>query len=226
MKLDTYCDFVHYVNTTGFMPMSESFPVDIPSLGQMTNREQWHTSDRDTDPWQWKDRAPAERALAFGCILGGYKGFISRELYPVFYALMRPKGTLEEMYDDGKISRLTLDVYALFETNSELASYEIREVLKLGKSVSTAKIDRSVTDLQAMFMLTVCGNKRKTTYDGREYGWAANLYARAEDWHADWLEGEMPSVEEAREQITAAVKQINNSADELTLFQTLKKRAK
>jgi len=62
------------------MALSNILP-DFPSLIKETPKEIWHTGDPDTDPWCWKDRAAEEKQIAFGCILGGHKGFVSSRLY-------------------------------------------------------------------------------------------------------------------------------------------------
>lgn len=58
--------------------------------------ENWHTGDPDTDPWCWKDKVAEEKQIAFGCILGGYKGFVSARMYSVFYTAFHPKEHMEE----------------------------------------------------------------------------------------------------------------------------------
>ncbi len=83
--LMTYEDFLDRVETLGFMAFSPLLP-GLPSLGGETPENLWHTG-QDTDPWRWKDRAAEEKRLAYGCILGGHKGFISQRMYPVFYAV-------------------------------------------------------------------------------------------------------------------------------------------
>jgi len=75
LLLATYQDFIHRVEELGFLPMSNIL-LGYPSLGAETPGHIWHTG-LETDPWQWKDRAAGEKQLAYGCILGGHKGFVS-----------------------------------------------------------------------------------------------------------------------------------------------------
>jgi hypothetical protein len=81
MILKIYEDFINRVNKLGFMAFSPILP-GLPSLPEETEPGQWHTGDPETDPWRWKDRAAEEKKLAFGCVLGGHKGFISEKMYP------------------------------------------------------------------------------------------------------------------------------------------------
>src|SRR5512143_1116811 len=86
--LATYEDFIARVELLGFMALSPILP-GLPSLGDETPENLWHTG-LDTDPWRWKDRAAEEKRLAYGCILGGHKGFVTCRMYPVFYARSLP----------------------------------------------------------------------------------------------------------------------------------------
>ena len=88
-QLETYEDFLARVDELGFMALSKSV-AGLPCLGAETRPEQWHTGDPQTDPWQWKDRAAEQKQVAYGCILGGQKGFVAARLYPAFYAACRP----------------------------------------------------------------------------------------------------------------------------------------
>lgn len=38
-----------------------------------------------------------EKGLAFGCILGGHKGFVSPRMYSIFYAAFHPKEPMEAL---------------------------------------------------------------------------------------------------------------------------------
>jgi hypothetical protein len=153
-----------------------------------TAESQWHTGDPETDPWQWKDRAAMEKKLAFGCILGGYKGFISKELYPLFYAACHPAGDAEELYDSGELSHAAWQLYQLLEHDTVLSTADIRKALHVTKKSGASRVDTAVEELQRKFYITVCGNRRKVALNGQEYGWPANTYTRVEDWiPEDWL---------------------------------------
>ena len=81
-------EFVEKVETLGFLFFTGP-DSRLPCLASIAPDNRWHTGE-DTDPWVWKDRAAMEHRLAYGCLLGGHKGFVSRWMYPVFYAAFRP----------------------------------------------------------------------------------------------------------------------------------------
>src|SRR5262245_30221152 len=102
-KLTRYQDFLDRVDELGFMALSRLLP-GLPSLSEETPRSIWHTGDDDTDPWHWKDRAAEEKRLAYGCILGGHKGFVSARMYPVFYAAYHPAESMPDRWAMGQVN--------------------------------------------------------------------------------------------------------------------------
>lgn len=183
--LSTYQEFLTTVEAFGLLSLSANLVEGFPVLNDLTKETQWHTGDPETDPWQWKDRAAMEGKLAFGCILGGKKGFISKDLYPLFYAACHPETDLEERYDRGLLPKTVMDVYSLFNTRKVLSTADIRSELGGAKSA----LDKAVVMLQKEFYLTVCGNQRKVSKDGKEYGWPANTYCKIEAWAPEWING-------------------------------------
>lgn len=188
--LKTYDEFILKVNELGFLPFSGRFPEGFPLLQSETTEEQWHTGDPETDPWQWKDRAAQDRELAFGCILGGNKGFVAKRLYPLFYAAFSPAETMDERHDYGELSQATWDLYRLFADGAELSTADVRKALGVTKSTGAGQVDTALKTLQKEYVITVCGNKRKVSFDGLEYGWPANTYCLVEHWApSGWLDG-------------------------------------
>jgi hypothetical protein len=116
--LTTYNDFIVHVDALGFMALSPILP-GFPSLGSETRANLWHTG-LDTDPWRWKDRAADEKRLAYGCILGGHKGFVAQRMYPVFYAAFRPALSMPERWASGEINQRTWQLWQLFEKEGTL----------------------------------------------------------------------------------------------------------
>lgn len=196
--ISTYQEFLKKVDEFGILSFSGKFIEGFPRLDEMTVESQWHTGDADTDPWQWKDRAAMERKVAFGCILGGKKGFISKAFYPLFFAACRPGTSLEERYYNGTLPKAVKDVYDLIETKKELSTADIHQLLPGKKSA----VDKAIVSLQKEFYITVCGNQRRISKAGKEYGWPANTYGKVEDWAGDWIEGtEKMDQKEAQEKI-------------------------
>jgi hypothetical protein len=180
-KLTRYEDFIERVNELGFMAFSNTLP-GFPSLTEETPGNIWHTGNTDTDPWRWKDRAAEEKRLAFGCILGGNKGFIAPRMYSLFYVACRPEEHMEELQAYGLISPAVWQLWQLFESRSFLSTGEIRQEMGVTKKKGGSKADKAVSELERMFHITVAGNRRKTDKFGQPFGWAANVYDKVENW--------------------------------------------
>jgi len=187
MMLATYQDFLDRVDELGFMSLSDLADA-MPSLSSETRNTAWHTGDPDTDPWQWKDRAAEEKRLAYGCILGGAKGFISARMYPLFYAACRPEEWMEERWISGMISQTTWDLWQLFEAKTTLDTSEIRREMGVTAKSGGSRADASTRDLQREFYITVAGNRRKLDRSGHPHGWPACLYETVTTWAPpEWL---------------------------------------
>lgn len=197
--LNTYDEFLAAVEELGLLAFSPGFLPGFPTIQEHVAESQWHTGDPDTDPWQWKDRAVKEHRLAFGCVLGGSKGFLSQRLYPLFVAACRPGDDLETRFAHGTVSRSAMDLSRLFAPGVVLDTSEIRQRMGVKKGKGVSKVDSAMAVLQREFVVAVCGSRRKTGKDGKEYGWAVNTYCLAEDWAGDWLAEPLPGKQEARE---------------------------
>lgn len=199
--LETYQQFLDYGEKVGFLALMGKFIDHFPKVDTMTREEQWHTGSPDTDPWQWKSRAAREKRLAFGSILGGTKGFVSREWYPVMVAACRPRKDIHSRYGDGLVSRSAHELYKLFAPGAVLSTSDIRRELNVAKGKGLSAVDAAVVTLQREYLITICGDTRKVGKDAKEYGWPINTFCRVEDWVEDWQESFSLSREEARERI-------------------------
>ncbi|HMN62247.1 MAG TPA: hypothetical protein PJ988_17905 [Anaerolinea sp.] len=185
--LTDYEGFLARVEDLGFMALSTILP-GFPSLGGETPPHLWHTG-LETDPWRWKDRAAEEKHLAYGCILGGHKGFITQRMYPIFYAAYHPESSMPERWGEGTINYTTWRLWQLFEESGMLNISQVRHTLGAGKQGAGA-VDASIRQLHHEFYLTVDGNDRKISSAGKLYGWPVIRYCRVRDWApAGWLDG-------------------------------------
>lgn len=165
-------------------------PEGLPNLTGETPGRIWHTGDAQTDPWCWKDRAAKEKKLAFGCILGGHKGFIAPWMYPSFLAACRPEGSMEERRCDGLVSQAAWELWKLFKGSRELDTGEIRRKLGVSKKKGCSRADSAVSELQQYFYITVTGSRQRIGRDGQPYGWHINTYEKVDDWApAEWFAG-------------------------------------
>lgn len=187
-KLCTYEDFLERVDELGFMAFSNILE-GLPSLVSETPEGIWHTGDTETDPWRWKDRAAEEKRLAFGCILGGNKGFVSARLYPVFYAACHPGQSMEERRYNGLVSQTAWELWRLSEDRNALDTGEIRRLMNVSKKKGAGRVDAAISELQQYFYITVAGSRQKTDKSGMPYGWHVNVYEKVKSWApASWLE--------------------------------------
>lgn len=199
--LTTYEDFVARVESLGFMALSPLLP-GFPSLGGETPESQWHTG-LDTDPWRWKDRAAEEKSLAYGCILGGHKGFVSRRMYPIFYAAFHPMISMPERWATGTVSQGIWQIWQLFERNGTLNLIQVKQILGASRKQGGSAVDAAIQQLQREYYITVDGNDRKVSAKGEFYGWPVTRFSRVTDWvPTGWLDSAKDwSVVGARETI-------------------------
>lgn len=221
--LTTYEEFIDRVETLGFMPLSSHLP-ELPSLGGETPEGLWHTG-LDTDPWRWKDRAAEEKRLAYGCILGGHKGFVTQRMYPIFYAAFHPVQEMPERWERGTVSQWVWRVWQLFEANSALNISQVRQTLGVSKQSARA-VDNAIQQLQHEYIITIDGNDRKINANGEPYGWPVNRYRRVLDWApAGWLDSAQElSVAEAREMILESGLAMSDGVTRKELAKELKLR--
>lgn len=219
--LTTYEEFVARVDTLGFMALSQLMP-GLPSLGGETPKSLWHTG-RDTDPWRWKDRAAQEKRLAYGCILGGHKGFVTQRLYPVFYAAFHPTLSMPERWAHGILPQRTWRLWQLFEEEGLLTISQVRQILGVSQKQGASAVDAAMQQLQQEYYITVDGNERKVSAKGELYGWPVNRYSRVVDWApAGWLDSADDwSAEDARERILDAGSAMSDSVNRQQLARKL-----
>ena len=199
--LTTYEEFIARVESLGFMTLSPLLP-GLPSLGGETAESQWHTG-LDSDPWRWKDRVAEEKLLAYGCILGGNKGFVTERMYPIFYAAFHPTLAMPERWAGGTVSQTTWQLWQLFEEKSILNISQVRQAMGVTRKKGASAVDTAIRQLQQEYYIIVDGNDRKVNAKGEFYGWPVNRYCRLVEWApAGWLDSIKDwTVEDARESI-------------------------
>lgn len=205
IQIRRYRDFLDRVEELGFMAFSNMIP-GFPSLSDETPGEIWHTGDTDTDPWRWKDRAAEEKKLAFGCILGGYKGFVSARMYPVFYAACHPEEAMEERRYSGLVNQTVWQLWKLFEEKSLLDTSKIRREMDVSKKKGGNRVDSAIRELQQHYYITVSGSVQKIDKHGMPYGWHVNTYDKVTNWvPQEWFQSSPCFLcEEARKAILDA----------------------
>ncbi|NLM09208.1 MAG: hypothetical protein GX213_00155 [Clostridiaceae bacterium] len=220
--LRKYEDFVNRVDELGFMALSDIL-TGFPSLSSETPKENWHTGNPEIAPWRWKDRAAEEKRLAYGCILGGHKGFVSPRMYSVFYTAFHPKEPMEERRAAGLVSQTVWQLWQLFEEKTMLNTSEIRSEMGVTLKKDGTKVDKAILEMQQYYYITVAGSRQKIDKYGKSYGWPANVYDKVENWvPQEWMKlNSGLSPEEARERILDAGIAISKNINRKELTKTL-----
>lgn len=211
--LTQYEQFLERVDQLGLMTLSPALP-GLPCLSEETAPGQWHTG-ADTDPWLWKDRAAADKKLAYGCILGGHKGFISAGLYAAFYAACHPAAAMPDRWSAGAVRKEAWDLWTYFESHPLTSTSEIRRDMGVTRSSGAGSLDAAVEQLEREFYITTAGVRRKVSRAGQPFGWPATVYDRVTAWAPPaWLQdapGMRPG--EGRALILDAAARINPNLD-------------
>jgi hypothetical protein len=109
---------------------------------------------------------------------------------------------MAQRYADGEVSQEVWKLYRLFEGGAVLSTADLRSALGVTKKAGASRADSAVKELQRQFYITVCGNRRKISYEGFEYGWPANTYCTIKAWAPEnWLSPERIDPEDARSRI-------------------------
>ena len=224
MKLQYYTDFLERVESLGFLFLTDALP-GFPSVMGETGPNQWHTGEAQTDPWQWKDRAAAEKRLAFGCLLGGRKGFIAPWLHADFMRVCQPDGALEERWHEGALRPSVWDLWQQFEHQPVLGANDLSAWWKSRGHKGTSGLDSAMRELQREFFITVAGNRQKRNRKGEPYGWPHLLYERVDSWRpATWPP--VPEADNGREMALARILEAGRKAAPDISARTLAKALK
>lgn len=143
---------------------------------------EWHTEDKETDPWEWRMRVLNEETdIAYGKFFFKKSGFITKEWYPYFYSIRRGRKELTEEYEAGNIGLFAKKIYQLLTEYKELPLHLIKQYGGFGGE-DKAKFDAAMTELQMKFYITMCGRSRKVSKAGEEYGWSSTVFCLTEDF--------------------------------------------
>lgn len=207
-----YDDFVQQVNEAGFLtpftnyinPEIFKFPYDGRNvMGQA------YSNDTDTDPELWKMRASQEKKLAYGYFFNGKpNGYIASRFYSIFVDAFRPRMTMEERYNSGKLGKYENAAWNYLTQHGKPLSWtDIRRGLNLEPAVKykkeVSRLDSALRNLQMTFDTTI-------------HGTVGHLgCAKVDDWipAAWWEMNPRLEHEEALEIIYRQAEKISNTGD-------------
>jgi hypothetical protein len=89
---------------------------------------------------------------------------------------------MPERWAAGTVNLVTWKLWRLFEEKHTINTSQARKLLNVSAKKGGGQVDTALKDLQQDYYITVSGNMRKVSADGRLYGWPSNLYTRVVDW--------------------------------------------
>lgn len=181
---DPYCihsvkQLTDYINEIGFLPL---FSNDIPgfSVEERTAACYWWT-DREKDPWAWREIIAKEGNIAYGKFFDKKAGFISKDWLPYFANYRRDGYDFDALYEDGKASRRQKKIMDFFvEEDARMASFELKQQAGFCKG-GEKNFDGTMTGLMMQMYLCMRDFTQKKNKKGEYYGWHVAVYATPEE---------------------------------------------
>ncbi|HZW50065.1 MAG TPA: hypothetical protein VFF80_08065 [Bacillota bacterium] len=174
----------------------------------------WHTDEPETDPWTWRIRAISEYSdVAYGKVFLKKNGWITRKWYPYFIAVRRAARSCDELYNEGKLSRLERDIYDMIKKGTASAVHDIKSIT--GDKTTESALIR----LQILLLITLDGQTRKLSKNGVPYGWPVSSFCTVEEFFTNELqeEAELLSCDEAEVMIRNQILCLNPQASEANI---------
>ena len=121
-----------YIEEVGFLPL---FACEIPgfSVEEHTDPKYWWSENAKRDPWAWRTVIAREGKIAYGKFFERKAGFISKKWFPYFANFRRDGYDFDALWEDGKASLRQKKIMDLFEEDTRLFSFEIKEKAGFGK---------------------------------------------------------------------------------------------
>lgn len=216
----SYDDMCAYVREKGVVFLF-GHPYGLASLYGAAPEDIWFTG-LENDPWQWKDRAPEERRLAYMKAVTARPAFISKEVLPYAIAYYGSAEELDERYSYGEVSTLERDIYDFLDEDGKSA-YEIKKRFMRNKKDESG-VESAIVRLQRSFDICSAGSRQKLAADGHPYGWPSMVYMKITDWSPEAYEASMDiSGKEAERFMTELFLRQNPELGEKELAALLKK---
>jgi len=120
----------------------------------------------------------------------------------------------DDDYFSGNLSHMAKRIYELVEQNGALPVHVIRQEGGFGKE-GKSQFDRAITELQMKLYITMCGNVRKLSMRGEEYGWPSTVFCTVGQFWGESILDQASRItrEEAIEKITKQIYALNPDAD-------------
>ena len=207
-------DFYTALQQAGFSTASENAEGIFSLQNHTSPAIVWHTGEPETDPWTWRIRATSEYSdVAYGKVFFKKNGWITRKWYPYFIAVRRAAKSCDELYAEGKLSRLERDIYDLIKKGTACAVHDIKSI------TGDKTAENALTQLQMLLLITLDGQTRKLSKNGEPFGWPVNTFCTVEEFFSAELqeEAELISCMEAEAAIRNQILLLNPQASEANI---------
>lgn len=228
----SYDELTGLIDEIGFLPLFANEARGF-SLQEMSAGPGWWTGDPEYDPWVWRERAAADRQIAYGKFFGGKAGFISREWLPRFANARRRGYDFDALWQDGLAERrekAVMDWFIAEDENGDMVfkspnilSTRLKSEAGFGAE-GFKNYPGVITGLQMRLYLVIGGFGRRESKRGSEYGMPVSILLSPESiWGYDFVTSAYDEPPEASmEIITAHAARRFPDADRAQLAQLLK----
>lgn len=211
-----------YIEEVGFLPL---FACEIPgfSVEEHTDPAYWWSENVKLDPWAWRTVVAREGKIAYGKFFDKKAGFVSKKWFPYFANVRRDGYDFDALWDDGKATLRQKKIMDLFEEDTRLFSFEIKEKAGFGKGGEKG-FEGTLSSLQMQGYLCMRDFQKRKNKKGREYGWDVAIYSMPEQLYgySHVTKAYRESPEESFERIAKQIRKHFGDADEKLVRKLLK----
>jgi hypothetical protein len=179
-RVHTYEEAIEVIKEIGFLPLAKLIP-DYPSLDSITLKENWYTGS-ELDPWMWRAKFPGDGAAAYGKFVKKKSILISSEILPLVRTILRSSLTVNDRYQDGLMSRESVELYTLIRENEGIDTRVLRVEAGMKDKEKKKPFDQALLELQSSMDIVVSGTKAKTNEAGEKNGWSSTSFETMEYW--------------------------------------------
>jgi hypothetical protein len=151
-----YIEFIKKINESGFRNRFTNY-IDPNIFVFGAEGSQAYTGDPETDSGKWGLRAAHEKKLAYGYFFNGAPdGFIAPRFYSIFIDAFKPRMTVEERYESGKLGIYEWMVWNVFTALEPPVGWsQIWQYHKIKDASERRQLDAALKNLQMSFDVAV-----------------------------------------------------------------------
>lgn len=185
MIINNFDDFVTALQEVGFSMGGENDEGIFGLSSYFSDQIAWHTSQSETDPWEWRMRVLEEREdIAYAKLFFKKSGFITKAWYPYFLCLRRKGYDFEEACQVGLIGQMEKQIYERIVKSGSIPVHELKKQLGITKDHASV-FDKALVELQMGMYITTCGRRQKSNLIGEHYGWSSTVFCTVEAYFGE-----------------------------------------